>query len=61
MNERTCRDCRWFDEDEAWTEDDYWFFYFCDVGARDADKMEPDAPACGCFREIREGRERTKT
>lgn len=51
MNERTCADCDYFDEDEVWSEDDYGFFYFCDVGARDVDHMEPDAPACGCFRE----------
>lgn len=53
MNERTCRGCRYFDVDEAWSEDDYVFYYFCDVGARDVDEMEPDAPACGCFRAIR--------
>ena len=54
MNERTCVDCDYFDEDEVWSEDNYGFFYFCDVDARGVEDMEPDAPACGCFRAIRE-------
>ena len=54
MNERTCADCKYFYEDEVWSEDDYGFSYFCDVHARYEDEMEPDAPACGCFRAIRE-------
>lgn len=49
---RTCADCRHFDEDESWSEDDYFYFNFCDIGAKDSDEITPATEACAAFTPI---------
>ena len=50
-----CGDCAYFDEDEDWSEDDYLWFNFCDIG-----KINPfedfgkDTVACDCFKPLSE-------
>ena len=54
---RTCADYKYFDEDESWSEDDYFYFNFCDIGAKDSEEVTPETEACAAFTPIIEARE----
>jgi hypothetical protein len=54
-NKNKCGDCSHFDEDEAWSEDDYWWFNFCDIGKNDPfEDFDKDTVACDCFKPLSE-------
>lgn len=51
-DKRTCGECRYCDEDECWTEDDYFWFHFCAIGQASGDEITEittETPACKCF------------
>ena len=48
-NEKTCGECRYCDEDESWSEDDYFWFHFCEIGQGPEDGITTETPACKCF------------
>ena len=52
-DKRTCGECMFCDEDETWTEDDYFWFSYCTMGLGPEDGISDDTPACSCFRPFR--------
>ena len=58
MNDKkTCGECMYCDEDEFYTEDDYFWFSYCTMGLGPEDGISNDTPACNCFRPLPEGME----
>ena len=49
-NGKTCGECFFCNEDEAWSEDDYTWFNYCEIGQGPSDGIDEDTPACRCFK-----------